>query len=102
MRLMRRVRAAWRLRNRRGAEAGPLRLLVTLLPFERQRVLALTVVAGVVCGAAAVAFHLTIKLFESLLIDRAFAAPGAWQIALCLLVPTAGGLVCGALLHFVV
>jgi CIC family chloride channel protein len=102
MTLLRRVRAAWRLGRRRGAAVGALRLLVLFLPSERRRVLALTIVAGVVCGAVAVAFHLTIRLAESLMIDRALAAPGAWRIALCLLTPAAGGLACGILLHYVV
>ena len=102
MGLARRVRAARRLGRRRGAEAGALRLLVTLLPAERQRVFAVTLAAGVACGAVAVAFHLTIRLLGSLLIDRAFAAPGPLQIALVLLVPTLGGLAAGILLEYLV
>lgn len=101
MRLIRRVRAAWRLGGRRGAEAGALRVLVSLLPSERQRVFALTIVAGVVCGAVAVAFHLAIRLAERFLIDRSFSAPGTWQVILVIATPTLGGLVCGLLLHYV-
>jgi len=73
-----------------------------LIPNERQRVLALTLVAGVVCGSVAVAFHFTIRLFERVLIDRALAVPGYWRLALCVLTPAAGGLACGVLLHYVV
>lgn len=62
----------------------------------------MTIVAGVVCGSVAVAFHLAIRIAESLLINRAFAAPGTWQIVLVIATPALGGLLCGVLLQFVV
>ncbi len=89
-------------RRGRGSGAPYLRLLLFLLPAERQRVFALTLVAGVACGLAAVAFHLLIRLMEHLLIDRAMAAPWPWWIYLTAALPAIGGLVCGALLHYVV
>src|ERR1700678_1801633 len=46
------------------------------LPSERQRLLAITIVAGGLCGLVAVAFHLSCFRLYALLIDRANAAPG--------------------------
>lgn len=78
------------------------RLLVRLAPSEPQRLFALTLVIGVACGLAAVGFHLAIRLAESLLIARAMSAPGSTWVGWTLLVPTAGGLVSGVMLHYVV
>ena len=47
------------------------------MPNERQRVLAVTILAGGLCGLAAVAFHLSIGWAESLMIVRANLAPAA-------------------------
>ncbi len=69
---------------------------------ERQKLLALTVVIGGLCGLAAVAFHLLINLVSHLAIDSAATAPGAAWIPLTLLIPTLGGLASGALLEYVV
>jgi CIC family chloride channel protein len=95
--------------NRR---AGPWRLyraarllwLKTLRfsPTERQQLFVLTIVIGGICGLAAVAFHLLINLISGLAIDRALAAPGYSWIPWTILVPTAGGLVSGVLLQYVV
>ena len=65
------------------------------LPNERQRLLALTIVAGGACGLAAVAFHVSIARLESLLIDRANSAPGHSWILWTILSPALGGLVVG-------
>ena len=65
------------------------------MPSERQRLLAFTIVAGGLCGLAAVAFHGSIQLLESLMIDRANAAPGHWWIFWTILTPALGGLVVG-------
>ena len=79
-----------------------LRLFVRLAPNERQRVFALTVIVGVLCGLAAVAFHLAIRFMETNLVGRAAAAPGrSWMVWL-VLTPTLGGLAGGALLQYVV
>jgi len=69
--------------------------LMRLIPTERQRLLAVTILAGGFCGLAAVAFHLTIGLLERLMIDRANAAPGHAWIWWTILTPALGGLVCG-------
>jgi chloride channel protein, CIC family len=69
--------------------------LLSRLPSERQRMLAFTILAGGVCGLAAVAFHLSIGWLEALLIDRANAAPGHSWIVWTILTPAFGGLVAG-------
>lgn len=85
-----------RLRERAGA------LLQRHFPTESQHLFALTISVGLVCGLVAVAFHLGIKTAESLLIDRAFRAPGNSWMAWAIISPTAGGLLAGAILTFVV
>jgi CIC family chloride channel protein len=87
------------------ADRIPLRaklhlLLLRLVPTERQRVLALTIIAGALCGLAAVAFHVGIDKVETLLMDRALRAPH-W-IYLTMLTPALGGLFVGLALHYLV
>jgi CIC family chloride channel protein len=65
------------------------------MPNERQRLLAITILAGGLCGLAAVAFHITCARLYSLLIDRAAAAPGHAWIWWTILTPALGGLVAG-------
>ncbi|MGA7244877.1 MAG: chloride channel protein [Terracidiphilus sp.] len=62
---------------------------------ERQRLLAVTIVAGGLCGLAAVAFHLSIGWLEDLLINRANHAPGYSWIFWTILSPGVGGLIVG-------
>jgi chloride channel protein, CIC family len=62
---------------------------------ERQRLLVVTILAGGLCGLAAVAFHLSIGWLEALLINRANHAPGFWWIVLTILTPGLGGLIVG-------
>lgn len=94
-------RRLWRPRWRR-ANLAALRLFLRLLPTERQRVFALTIVIGVLCGLAAVAFHLAIRAAESHLIGRAMSAPGHSWIWWTILTPMMGGLLSGVLLQYVV
>ena len=70
--------------------------LLRRLPSERQRLLAVTILAGGLCGLAAVAFHLSIMGLEGLLINRANSAPGNSWIWWTILSPTIGGVVVGA------
>lgn len=65
------------------------------VPNERQRLLAITIIAGGLCGLAAVAFHVCCLRLYSLLIDRAAAAPGHSWIWWTILTPALGGLVAG-------
>jgi chloride channel protein, CIC family len=56
----------------------------------------------VLCGLAAVLFHLLLDYFQSQFIYRAAATPHWWRIPLVLLVPVLGGLLAGAGLYFFV
>ena len=69
--------------------------LMRRMPNERQRLLAVTILAGGLCGLSAVAFHLSIGWAESLFIDRANSAPGHSWIWWSILSPGLGGLVVG-------
>jgi len=57
--------------------------------------LALTILAGGLCGLAAVAFHLSIGWLEMLLINRANSAPGHSWIFWTIVTPAIGGLIVG-------
>jgi len=65
------------------------------MPNEQQRMLAFTILAGGLCGLAAVAFHKTIGWLEDLLINPANKAPGHSWIFWTILTPALGGLVAG-------
>ncbi|HEU5016286.1 MAG TPA: chloride channel protein [Roseiflexaceae bacterium] len=92
----------WIQASRRRINLQALRVFQRFIPAERQRVFALTIVVGVVCGFAAVAFHLAIMGVETLLIDRAIAAPVPYWIVLTILTPTIGAAISGVLLTYVV
>lgn len=104
MRLIDRLERVWlRFRQRaRAANMALLRVFLRLVPAESHRVFALTLVVGALCGGAAVLFHLAILAVEARVIDRAMAATAPHWIWLTILTPTAGGLLSGALLYFVV
>jgi CIC family chloride channel protein len=74
--------------------------LLRLVPTERQRLLALTVISGGLCGLAAVAFHVGIDKASALLIDRAASAPRHSWIYLTIVTPTLGGLLAGLGLRY--
>jgi len=78
-----------------GVYQHALTWLMRRVPNERQRLLAVTIIAGGLCGLAAVAFHLTIGVLEKLLIDHANAAPGYSWIWWTILTPAIGGTVAG-------
>jgi CIC family chloride channel protein len=69
--------------------------LIRRMPSERQRLFAVTILAGGLCGLAAVAFHLSIASLEALFIDRANSAPGHSWIWWTILTPGLGGLFVG-------
>src|SRR4051812_6233986 len=103
MRGLRRLRARlrlWRPRLKR-ANLAALRLFLRVLPSERQRVFAMTIVIGVLCGLAAVAFHLAIRATEGQLIGRAMLAPGYSWVWWTILTPLLGGILSGVLLQYV-
>ncbi|MDP9002960.1 MAG: chloride channel protein [Myxococcota bacterium] len=95
--LWRRVRSAVRLRG-----LYLLRAEIRFAPTEAQRLFLLTIVIGVVCGLAAVAFHIAITLASHALIDQAMSAPGRSWIGWTLATPTLGALACGVVLQYVV
>ena len=78
-----------------------LRAELRWAPTQAQRLFALTVIIGVVCGLAAVAFHLSLRVASHFAIDRALSAPGYSWIFLTLLVPTVGAVLSGVLLMYV-
>jgi CIC family chloride channel protein len=79
-----------------------VRAFLRVVPNERQRLLWLTIVIGVVCGFVAVAFHSAIRYASSLLIERSLAIQGnAWQWWV-IATPTVGAALAGILLHYVV
>jgi CIC family chloride channel protein len=85
--------------------AAPILLRAWLrrhFPSEAQHLFGLTIVVGVVCGLAAVAFHLAIRAAEELLIERALTAPGSSWMFWTVLSPTLGGLFAGACLTWIV
>ena len=65
------------------------------MPNERQRLLLITIVAGGLCGLAAVAFHISCQFLYGFLIDRAASAPGNSWIWWTIFTPAVGGLVAG-------
>jgi len=75
-------------------------LLMRRMPNERQRLLAFTILAGGLCGLAAVAFHISCALLASILINKATAAPGHSWIWLTILTPALGGLLAGVGLYY--
>jgi CIC family chloride channel protein len=89
-------------RRGRALDLETLKLFMRFVPSERQRVFLLTLALGVLCGLAAVAFHLAIQAAEHALIDRAMAAPGTSWIGWTIITPTLGGLLSGILLYYVV
>jgi chloride channel protein, CIC family len=76
--------------------------LMLKMPSERQRLPLITIVAGGVCGAAAVAFHVSVSGLESLLIEPANRLNGNLWIWATILMPALGGLVAGLGLYYVV
>jgi CIC family chloride channel protein len=91
------VRVALRLRG-----LYLLRAEIRFAPTEAQRLFFLTIMIGIVCGLAAVAFHVSITLASHVLIDQAMSAPGRTWIGWTLATPTLGALACGVLLQYVV
>ena len=79
-----------------------LRAEIRFAPTEAQRLFFLTMLIGVVCGLAAVAFHLSITLVSHALVDRAMSAPGRSWIGWTVATPALGAVACGLLLQYVV
>src|SRR5215467_5409285 len=67
---------------------------------ENQRIYLLTLLSGVLCGLAAVSFHLLLDFFQDHIIYAAAAVPHWWRIPLVVVIPALGGLIAGAGLYF--
>lgn len=102
------VKKIWRYSRRTArqkwqyAKLKLLGLSIRFIPKENQRVFILTLIIGVVCGLAAVAFHLAIIETEDVLINSVLNTTERINWFLIILLPTAGGLVGGFLLSYVV
>jgi CIC family chloride channel protein len=83
-----------------GLYSSFLAWLMRRMPNERQRLLAVTILAGGLCGLAAVAFHVSIAWAEALFINRANNASGHSWIFWTILTPALGGLFAGIGLTF--
>jgi len=79
-----------------------LRAELRFAPTETQQLFALTILIGVLCGLAAVAFHVSITLASRALVDRAMTVSGPSWVGWTLVTPTVGALACGILLQYVV
>lgn len=74
-------------------------LAFRIVPTEAQRLLALTMAIGIVCGVIAVAFHEAIRFGEERFISMTARTQGSYGWVFWLLaLPTLGGLFAGALL----
>ncbi len=78
-----------------------LRAELRIAPTEPQRLFILTLIIGVVCGLAAVAFHAAIFFVSDHVIARAMDAPGYSWIAWTIVTPGIGALLSGFLLRYV-
>jgi chloride channel protein, CIC family len=93
-----RAEVRWKLKYWVGAVGLFSRLMdwfARRMANQRQRLLAVTILAGGFCGLAAVAFHLSIGWLEDLMINRANHAHGNTWIFWTILTPGVGGLVAG-------
>jgi chloride channel protein, CIC family len=79
-----------------------LSVFLRVVPSENHRVFAVALLAGALCGLAAVTFHLAIIGTENRLIERAMHASGRSWAVWTILIPTLGGLISGALLQYAV
>ncbi|MGE0547942.1 MAG: chloride channel protein [Kofleriaceae bacterium] len=93
-------RAIWRRITSLETERPRWRLS-SLSPTHKQRLFGLTVLIGGVCGLVAVAFHVGIRTFERLTIERAFEQPEDLWIPWVVAVPALGALAAGIALYYI-
>ncbi len=67
---------------------------------DQNRVFAITLLAGGVCGLVAVTFHLAIRFCEKHILERFVTGDGWGWIVWCITLPTLGGLVAGVALRW--
>lgn len=78
-----------------------LRAEVKFAPTEAQRLFVLTIIIGVACGLAAVAFHTAISGLERLRMELVPTTSPHWMLW-TIAVPTIGAMVCGVFLQYFV
>src|SRR5262245_23596132 len=77
------------------------RRLFNRIPLQDvQKIYVLTLLIGVICGLAAVLFHLLLDYFQGQFIYKAASIPHWWGMLLVVILPAAGGLLVGAGLSF--
>ncbi len=69
---------------------------------EAQHLFALTILVGLICGLAAVAFHVAITAAENQMIERAIHVHGPSWMAWTVISPALGGLIAGPILTWIV
>jgi len=67
---------------------------------DQNRVFAVTLLAGGICGLVAVTFHLAIRFCEVQILERFVAVEGWGWMAWCVALPTLGGLLAGVALRW--
>src|SRR5437667_4246032 len=88
------------IRKWQNVELNATRIFQRLRLPTNQKYFVLTVTIAIACGLVAVSYHLLIKLISANLIERAIAIQGPSRTAWILIIPTAGGLAAGLLIHF--
>ena len=81
---------------------GATRIFQRVRLPSNQKYFVLTVTIAIACGLVAVSYHLLIKLISANLIERAIAIQGPSRVPWMLIIPTAGGLAAGLLIHYLV
>jgi CIC family chloride channel protein len=81
-------------------ELNATRVFQRLRLPNNQKYFVLTVTIAIACGLVAVSYHVLIKLISANLIERVIAIHGPSRVFWMLVVPTAGGLTAGLLIHF--
>ncbi|PYT07885.1 MAG: hypothetical protein DMF60_06155 [Acidobacteria bacterium] len=91
-----------RIRKWHRVELNATRIFQRLRLPNNQKYFVLTITIAIACGLVAVSYHLLIKLISANLIERAIAIQGPSRVAWMLIIPTAGGLAAGLLIHYLV
>jgi len=81
-------------------ELGATRFFQRLRLPANQKYFVLTITIAVACGLVAVSYHFLIRLISANLIERAMAISGPSRVVWMMVVPTAGGLAAGLLIHY--
>jgi CIC family chloride channel protein len=94
------VEQAELLRRWHRVELGATRVFQRLRLPANQKYFILTVTIAIACGLTAVSYHFLIRLLTANLIGRALELQGPSRVVWILVIPVAGGLAAGLLIHF--